>query len=53
MATFIALAKIFSTNFICNTKVARLGETLSNENFHIYGIIQELLVSYSCGEKAK
>ena len=27
MATFATLAKIYSTKYFCNTKVARLGET--------------------------
>ena len=33
------LVKICSTKFFCNTKVAELDEVLSNENFHVYGIL--------------
>ena len=40
MATFTALAKIYSTKYFHNTKVAGLGETfVSDENFHVYGTV--------------
>ena len=34
IATFTALAKIYSTEYFCNTKVAGLGEIFSTKNFH-------------------
>ena len=40
MVTLTALAKIYSTEYICNTKVAGLGEILSSENFVVYGITE-------------
>ena len=41
MATFTALAKIYSSEYFCNARVAGIGESLSSENFRLYGI-------YSC-----
>ena len=38
IATFTTLAKIYSTKYFCNTKVAGLGEILSSENFWLYSI---------------
>ena len=46
MATFTALVKIYSTEYFCNTKVARLGEIFVKENFHVYGKYKiQLLIS--------
>ena len=38
MTTFTALAKIYSTKYFCDTKVAGLGEILSSENLRLYSI---------------
>ena len=39
MATFTALAKIYSTKYFCNTKVAGLGEIFVQQNFVVYSIM--------------
>ena len=36
MVTFTALAKIYSTEYFCNTKVAGLGEVFVQRNFLLY-----------------
>ena len=40
MATFTTLAKIYSTEYFCNTKVAGLGKIFCpcSENFRLYGM---------------
>ena len=39
MATFTALAKIYSTEYFCNTKVAGLGETFVQQKFFGYTVV--------------
>ena len=39
MATCTALAKIYSTEYFCNTKVPGLGEIFVQQNFHLYSIM--------------
>ncbi len=39
MLIFTTLAKIYSTKYFCNRKVARLGEFFFRENFQLYSII--------------
>ena len=45
MVTFTALAKIYSIKYFCNTKVSGLGEILSSENFHVYGMYHVMYCS--------
>ena len=44
MATFTALAKIYSTKHFCNTRYLGLAKFLSSENFQLYGIIGSIHV---------
>ena len=37
MATFTALAKIYSTEYFCKAKVARLGKISVQQKFRLYG----------------
>ena len=39
MVTFTALAKIYSIEYFCNTKVTGLGEIFVQRIFHLYGIL--------------
>jgi hypothetical protein len=38
MVIFTALAKLYSTECFCNTKVARLGKILVQQNFFTYTV---------------
>ena len=44
MATFIALVKICSTGYFCNTKIAWLGEFFSSKNFHVHSTYYRLVI---------
>ena len=54
MATFTTLAKIYCTEYFCNTKVAGLGEIFVKQNFHVNNMQKHLLsignnaVRYRC-----
>ena len=53
--TFTALAKIYSIENFCNTKVAGLGEIniLSSKNIWLYGIYKVHNVLYTLGKRTR
>ena len=51
MMTFTTLAKIYSIEYFCSTKVPGLGEILSSKNFWLYGICAWcMLMPHACGK---
>ena len=61
MATFTALAKIYSSEYFCNARVAGIGEILSSEKFHLHSNITYLFMqskfgwrlNFSCGNSPR